>query len=242
MYVDNFIRLAENQAVTTTAFTTNNVDLSLARDIGEGGELALVFSPTSTLTTASGTATINGQVVASKYPLYFVGKTVTINVATPAVITLQAGTHTLVTGSPIVFANSGGALPTGLTAGTTYYVINTTSTSTFQVASSEANALAGTAIATTGAGSGTHTFSQVGYLYVGDSGAMGHTELNPTGASIAVPMVAEINPRIASYGQRYLAGLIAVGNVALNGGSFTVDLVTTIQDGRKFHASGFTVL
>lgn len=241
MYVDNFIRLAENQAVTTTAFTTNNVDLSLARDIGEGGELALVFSPTSTLTTASGTAGINGQVVVSKYPLYFIAKTVTMTIASPGVITLGSGTHTLQTGSPIVFATTG-ALPTGLNNTDTFYVINTGSTSTFRVASTEANALAGTAINTSGTQSGTHTITQVGYLYVGDSGIMGHTELNPTGAGIAVPMVAEINPRIASLGQRYLSGLISVATNALTAGTFTVDLVTTIQDGRKFHASGFTVL
>jgi hypothetical protein len=55
-------------------------------------------------------------------------------------------------------ASSTTTLPTGLTAGTTYYTIRVSAT-TSRVATSAANAVAGTAIAYTDAGSGTHTLS-----------------------------------------------------------------------------------
>ena len=59
--------------------------------------------------------------------------------------------------SPITFTTSG-ALPTGLTAATVYWIIgNTVSGNTFNIATSAANALNGIAITTTGTQSGTHT-------------------------------------------------------------------------------------
>lgn len=57
-----------------------------------------------------------------------------------------------------VRVSSSGTLPTGLSAGVTYYAIRKTTT-THQLATSFANALAGTAINITGAGSGTHTLT-----------------------------------------------------------------------------------
>jgi hypothetical protein len=62
--------------------------------------------------------------------------------------------HGLAAGSPVVFTNQGGALPTGLTAGTTYYVVAAgLGPSVFSVAATPG----GTPIETTGAGTGTHT-------------------------------------------------------------------------------------
>lgn len=57
--------------------------------------------------------------------------------------------------SKVRFRNSGGALPTGLVAGTDYYTIQVSAT-TSRFATSRANAIAGTAIAFTDAGSGTN--------------------------------------------------------------------------------------
>lgn len=59
------------------------------------------------------------------------------------------------TGSPVTLSNSGGALPPAFTAGTVYYVIPISST-TFKLASSYANALAGTPVSA-GASNGTGT-------------------------------------------------------------------------------------
>ena len=79
--------------------------------------------------------------------------TFTVTIATPAVVTITA--HGLATGSG-VFLTTSGALPTGLTANTLYYVIST-GANTFNLATTLANAIAGTAIATSGTQSGTHT-------------------------------------------------------------------------------------
>lgn len=74
---------------------------------------------------------------------------VTITIASPGVITWTA--HPLLVNDVVIFTTTG-ALPTGLTAGTKYYVISTT-TNTFQVSTS----VAGTAVNTSGSQSGTHT-------------------------------------------------------------------------------------
>ena len=56
----------------------------------------------------------------------------------------------------VTFTNSGGALPAGLSAATTYWLIRVSNT-TSKVATTWQNALAGTAIDITDAGTGTHT-------------------------------------------------------------------------------------
>lgn len=74
---------------------------------------------------------------------------VTVSVATPGVVTWPAG-HGLENGSPVIFAGTGGTIPTGLTAGTAYY-INSTGPKTFTVSATPG----GPAIATTAAGTAT---------------------------------------------------------------------------------------
>lgn len=70
---------------------------------------------------------------------------------TPVAGTITWEKHALPTGTPVKFTTTG-TLPTGLTAGTTYYVVDVTP-DTFRVAAT----VGGTAIATTGAQVGTHT-------------------------------------------------------------------------------------
>lgn len=77
----------------------------------------------------------------------------TVTIAAPAVVTLTA--HGLSTGDQI-YLTTAGALPTGLTANTLYYVIRT-GANTFNLATSRANAYASTTITTTGSQSGIHT-------------------------------------------------------------------------------------
>jgi len=74
----------------------------------------------------------------------------TVTIASPAVVT---STLTLANGSPVILTSSGypSALPTGLTPGTTYYVINA-SGSTFNLSAT----VGGAAINTSGTQSGTH--------------------------------------------------------------------------------------
>lgn len=78
----------------------------------------------------------------------------TISNASPAVFTLNS--HGLSNGDRIVLSTSGG-LPTGLTVGTIYYVINQ-ATNTFNVSLTSG----GSAVNTSSAGSGTHSMT---YFY-----------------------------------------------------------------------------
>ena len=104
---------------------------------------------------SSGSTYLAGNVVIStathkKYTsLQGVQSTVTISIASPAVITWPA--HGLVSGDPIIFASTG-ALPSGITAGVTRYAL-VTGSDTFNVAATAG----GVAIVTTGSQSGVHT-------------------------------------------------------------------------------------
>lgn len=87
--------------------------------------------------------------------------TFTVTIAAPGVFTLTA--HGLATGDAVTLATTG-ALPTGLTAGTTYFVVKIDA-DTFNLATTLANALAATKITTSGSQSGVHTLS-LSYRYI----------------------------------------------------------------------------
>ena len=53
--------------------------------------------------------------------------------------------------------------------------------------------------------------------------------------------IVQIPPRIASLGQRYLGVRYTVAGNNATAGKVTADIVLDIQDGQKFHASGFSV-
>lgn len=76
----------------------------------------------------------------------------TMTIASPGVHTKVA--HGLVIGDAIVYSTTG-ALPTGLVAGTTYYVLTTPTADTFTLAATPG----GAAIANTGTQSGVHTLT-----------------------------------------------------------------------------------
>ena len=79
--------------------------------------------------------------------------TATMTIASPCVVTTGVDIPTL---TPVIFTNSGGALPTGVVSGTTYYYIRVSGT-TGNLATSIANAQAGTKVNTSGSQSGTQT-------------------------------------------------------------------------------------
>lgn len=144
MITDKLLRVSEAQAITTTAVSTDKVDLSQARDIGEGEDLFMVF----TVGTAfAGGTSVNFQVT----------------VADDAALSTNATT----------IGMSGVILTAALTAGSQFTV--------------------------------------------------------------------RLNPLIGSLGRRYLGATYTVVGT-YTGGTVTADMVTDIQDGKKFYASGFTVV
>lgn len=117
--------------------------------------------------------------------------TVTITIATPGVVTLAS--HGFQTGD-MIYLTTTGALPTGLSQNTIYYVINVTS-STFRLATSAANAAAGTAINTSGTQSGTHTLRYCPYGLGNGSSTFNVPDLrgrSPIGAGTGSGLTARV--------------------------------------------------
>ena len=104
---------------------------------------------------------------------------VTISNATPGVVTWTA--HGLANGTPVYFTTTG-TLPTGLALATMYFVRNA-ATNTFELASA---AGAGSSIATSSAGSGTHTAFGLPYGAIySDPGATANVQINLRGGYIS---------------------------------------------------------
>ena len=108
------------------------------------------------------------------YVAYTNAGTGTNSVTTFAQVFTSSSAMSLYRGCPVIFTNSGGALPASITANTIYYA-SPSSTTTFCVATSFANAIAGNYVAYTDAGSGTTTVTA---SFSGESvGEYAHTQL-----------------------------------------------------------------
>jgi len=125
----------------------------------------LTYTNTTTLTFSPHNGDqikINGtiyQIPSAGVTITVPSQTVTMTIASPAVATWTA--HGLVSGSAINFATSS-ALPTGVTAGTIYYVIATgLAADTFQFSA----AIGGSAVNTSGSQSGTHKIGTRRLIY-----------------------------------------------------------------------------
>jgi hypothetical protein len=143
--------------------------------------------------------------------------TVTITNASPGVVSWTA--HGLSAGTRVIFSTTG-ALPTGLTAGTTYYVISAgLAADSFRVSTS----LGGTAVNTSSAGSGTHT-CYAGYYqrpirvagraeWSSGLTSAGAYNASPTTIQLYGPGVAlpgQMVQRVASSDAAYASGTTAV--------------------------------
>ncbi len=104
--------------------------------------------------------------------------TVTITNASPGVVTYSA--HGAENGTPCVLTTTG-ALPTGLTAGTTYFIV-TSATNTFELAAT----VGGASINTSSAGSGTHTATIGDDLGTVARGSGGNCEVDYSTSGIAL--------------------------------------------------------
>jgi len=143
MITDKLLRVSTDQALTTTAVSTDTIDLSVARDIGEGQDLYMNFAVTTAL--AGGTS-VKFEVI-------------------------QADNAALSSGVEVI-GSSDAVVTASLVAG-----YNT---------------------------------------------------------------AVRINPQIGSKGKRYLGARYTISGT-YTAGAVTADIVTDIQDGKKFYASGFTV-
>ena len=99
MITDKLLRVSDSQALTTTAVSTDKVDLSIARDIGEGENLYMNFCVPTALT---GGTSVKFEVVVADDAAISSG--VTVVGSTDAVLTaaLVAGYNTAVRINPII--------------------------------------------------------------------------------------------------------------------------------------------
>lgn len=134
-----------------------NKQLALTKGLGQ------VFAGTTALVPAAQTYTVNTGVSTSNLVL---------SAAYPP------GTNNFPTGTPVILTNSGGAAPSGLTVGQVYYSIVVNAT-TVKLATTLANALAGTPVTFSDNGSGTNqvqVFADVLGSFYGERQAVGsHT-------------------------------------------------------------------
>ncbi len=98
-----------------------------------------------------------GKLVSDELYYYvrsYATSTVTVTSGANAVVTWTA--HGLVSGQRVQFTNSGGALPTGISAATNYWITKIDA-NTFNISTSLANAQAATFVTTSDTGTGTQT-------------------------------------------------------------------------------------
>jgi len=162
--------------VSTSSYSTGTISVDVTTGVVTGsgttftpamvrGTLKSTTLTTPYLVTAYSSATsitikdmdevayTGGAITNEAYTIKGINATMTI--ATPCVVSQTA--HGLTTGSKITFSTTG-ALPTGVTAGTTYYVIATGLTAdAFQFSTT----LGGTAVNTSGTQSGIHSITRL---------------------------------------------------------------------------------
>lgn len=178
---------ASSQASSTT--TGGGSSVLAAYQVNVGAEYAVPFSGWGAGAWGAGTwgtggTTVNPLRLWSQYnfgedlifgysgsPIYYwnatygvVPSTMTVTIATPAVVTLGINP---INGDAVVFQTSG-ALPTGITAGTVYYVINASGTTC-----NLSTTYNGSALATTGSQSGVHQLTVRGIDLTSIGGASG---------------------------------------------------------------------
>jgi len=166
-------------AVTITP-TTSTIDGASSLVLGTGSTVRIISDGTNYLTTSGLSAPVgsiipfSGRTAPSAWLLCYgqaISRTAyaslfavlcpslgtfTVTIASPAVFTLVA--HGLQVGELIRFTTTG-ALPTGLSANTDYFVSNVPSADTFRVSAT----LGGADVNTSGSQSGTHTAQFFGY-------------------------------------------------------------------------------
>lgn len=154
-------------------------------------------------------------------------------------------------------------LPAGLATATDYYVIRVSDT-TFKLATSYANAIAGTAINITDTGTGTHTITWLLPRYTNGAGvqaiffnsnatamgaatpnlSLGYTNSAQV-ASRATPTVLPIGKTAASNSHILYTGATGVGkynyNVPLQGGDAGIAEVNTIQNSVSYVSGEYSV-
>lgn len=115
-----------------------------------------------TFTDITGTILKSGGSIAASSVNVNAGTTATITANATNILTTGTTAHAFVTGNAVIYKATGTVI-TGLTNGKVYFVINVTTT-TIKLATTRANATAGTAITISTLPTGTHTLTGINYI------------------------------------------------------------------------------
>ena len=214
VYLGNIIQAGNNYYKVVQAGQTSSVSPSHTSGIVQNGTAALQFVgqtvlvyPTFTGSTITSVNLLGGvkDVVMSTFGNgYTTTPTVTfspptlpftassssvVNVSTE---TITVGPHWFVTGTPVTYNAQGNTAIGGLTTNTQYFVIKVSSTA-IKLATTQANALAGTAINLTSLGAGTQSFDGAGHFV-----AQGIANLNSTNGAVKSITITNIGQNYAS--------------------------------------------
>jgi hypothetical protein len=228
---------------SATGVSSNYIAVSnQAPDLGAGESLTahILVTTAATAGTANDSSTVEFRIVSSAAS-DSTTKTLTndtdftdAQVSSEAVFTMA--NHGLHTGHVVLTDANAATLPTGLTTARYYVVIRLTA-DTFQLASSMANAFAGTAVATD-VGSGAYRFV-VQPMILASSGAVWHPVLSVgTALQLIVPPAMTYGPYTVPL-LPYVLGQYVEGGT-ITGGRWRVQLIKNAH-GIKFHASGFSI-
>jgi len=184
---------------TSTTFTNTTLQAvgdyySVIRQAEEDAIITKVSGYCDVITGTVGTMRVGIQTINTAF-----STTVTFTAASTSCNGTFSGGTALVVGTPVVFSNAGGALPTAITAGTTYYVVSTSSTIVTVAAT-----YGGAAITFATAGTGTHTLSTLSGipsgtwtayvdLVVGTSGSGSFTNFSTWNVTLTTGNVSTTN-------------------------------------------------
>ena len=137
IYIDEVVgmtqinnRIYAIAGVTANTFQLSGVNSTAYTAYSSGGKACPSAVPFFTTTSGSPAVTVTlqdhglaaGDTIAFALTTTLQSSVVTITIAAPGVVTWFTGTHGLVGGEIVTFTTTG-ALPTGITAGTSYYVL-----------------------------------------------------------------------------------------------------------------------
>jgi hypothetical protein len=221
---------ASPTALAVGSCSTAGSALQWTTNTGFGCNTAITAATSTGVTSGSGAAAGVVGEVASIHCIVGTqaqaATTITVTIASPAVVTWTS--HTFVPSSglanytcPINFTNSGGALPTGITVGTNYYIDGSSvSGDTFEISDTASHALAGTNhVNTSGSQSGTQS------AYIGNLTTTGNV-FNGAGLQLVAgdwdcTDLGEFQELTTLTSQRYATGINTVGGAFGSIGTFT---------------------
>ena len=181
-----------------------------------------------------------------------IGGTATMTIASPCVVTKAGHLFAASTPVPVQFTTTG-ALPTGVTASTTYYALYVSS-STFNLYDTYANALAGGAtgrVDTSGSQSGTHTLNSVlittdttGWT-VGDGIVVCKQNVKGSGTYDITNTIATISGTTITFTTNLATYVRKAGGPVFNLNTYAVKMLgygTVVNVGNRFHTPNNFVL